>query len=147
MNPEKLSNLTAEQAQEAQLRYSITGRIGTVLEPALEQIGFDYRIGTALIGAMAAKEMFVSQMGIIFSLGETDEESIPLQQKLSNKYTALQGFCVMLFCLISAPCIATIAVTKRETNSWKWAFFQLGGLTTIAYLFTMIVYQVGSFFA
>ncbi|MDD3250214.1 MAG: hypothetical protein PHF23_07620, partial [Smithellaceae bacterium] len=53
-------------------------------------------------------------------------------------------FCIMLFCLVSAPCMATIAVTKRESNSWKWALFQLGGLTALAYVLTVIVFQAGN---
>ena len=56
------------------------------------------------------------------------------------------GFCVMLFCLISAPCMATIVITKHESGSWRWAALQLGGLTALAYIVTLIVYQVGSLF-
>jgi len=82
-------------------------------------------------------------MGIVYSIGEADEESETLRDKLKSTYTALVGFCIMLFCLISAPCMATIAVTKRESNSWRWALFQLGGLTLLAYLLTVLVYQVG----
>jgi ferrous iron transport protein B len=97
-----------------------------------------------LIGAFAAKEVFVAQMGIVYSVGEADEESEPLRDKLKNTYTPLIGFCIMLFCLVSAPCMATIAVTKRESNSWGWALFQLGGLTLLAYIVTVIVFQIGT---
>jgi ferrous iron transport protein B len=98
-----------------------------------------------MIGAFAAKEVFVSQLGIVFSLGEEqDADSVPLRAKLQARYTPLQGFCIMLFCLISAPCMATIAITKRESNSWGWALFQLGGLTVLAWVITTAVYQVGS---
>ena len=113
------------------------------MEPVIRPMGFDDRIGTALIGALAAKEVFVAQLGIVYSVGEADEESQTLRDKLRENYSPLQGFCIMLFCLISAPCIATLAVCKRETNSWKWALFQFGGLTVIAYIITVIVYQVG----
>ena len=82
-------------------------------------------------------------MGIVFSIGEADEESIPLRQKLKANYTALQGFCIMLFCLISAPCVATVAVSRRETNSWGFALVQFVGLTLLAYVVTLIVYQCG----
>ncbi|GAG40650.1 unnamed protein product, partial [marine sediment metagenome] len=88
----------------------------------------------------------VAQMGIVYSVGEADEESDPLRKRLRANYTPLQAFCIMLFCLISAPCMATIAVTKRESNSWEWALSQLGGLTVLAYVVTTIVYQVGSVF-
>jgi ferrous iron transport protein B len=114
------------------------------MEPVIEPIGFDSRIGTALIGALAAKEVFVAQMGIVFSLGEDEGGSEVLREKLRQAYTPLQGFCVMLFCLISAPCVGTVAVCMRESGSWKWAAFQFAMLTTIAYILTLIVYQLGS---
>jgi ferrous iron transport protein B len=85
-------------------------------------------------------------MGIVYSIGEADEESQTLRTKLRENYSPLQGFCIMLFCLISAPCVATLAVCKRETGSWSWALFQFLGLTTLAYVITLIVYQVGSLF-
>jgi len=131
---------------EAALEYSIAGRIGHAMELLLRPMGFDWKIGTALIGAFAAKEVFVAQMGIVYSVGEGDEESETLREKLKSTYTPLVGFCIMLFCLISAPCMATIAVTKRESNSWRWALFQLGGLTLLAYLLTVLVFQAGSLF-
>jgi len=137
---EAIDNLESETA----LTYSIAGRIGHGLEPILKPMGFDWRIGTALIGAFAAKEVFVAQMGIVYSVGEADEESETLREKLQENYNPLIGFCIMLFCLISAPCMATIAVTKRESNSWKWALFQLFALTALAYVLTVLVYQVGS---
>ncbi len=149
-NPEILLERTAEierAMQAEELAYTVAGRIGAGMEPVLKPMGFDWKIGTALIGAFAAKEVFVAQMGIVYSVGETDEESDPLRERLRENYTPLQAFCIMLFCLVSAPCMATIAVTRRESNSWKWALFQLGGLTVLAYVLTTIVYQVGSLFA
>ena len=107
-------------------------------------MGFDWKIGTALLGAFAAKEVFVAQMGIIYSVGEADEGSETLREKSRDNYSPLVGFCIMLFCLISTPCIATIAVTRRESGSWKWAFLQLAGLTVLAYLLTALVFQLGS---
>jgi ferrous iron transport protein B len=82
-------------------------------------------------------------MGIVFAVGEADEESGALRERLRASYTPLQGFCIMLFCLISLPCMATVAVTRRESNSWKWALLQVGGLTMLAYVLTLVVYQVG----
>ncbi|MBW2018056.1 MAG: ferrous iron transport protein B [Deltaproteobacteria bacterium] len=131
---------------EAALQHSIAGRIGHAMEPLLKPMGFDWKIGTALIGAFAAKEVFVAQMGIVYSVGEADEESETLREKLKNNYSPLVGFCIMLFCLISAPCMATIAITKRESNSWKWALFQLGGLTALAYVVTTMVFLGGNLF-
>jgi ferrous iron transport protein B len=129
-------------AEEA-LRYSIAGRVGQALEPLLRPMGFDWKIGTALIGAFAAKEVFVAQMGIVHSVGTADENSESLRDTLRKDYTPLIGFCIMLFCLISAPCMVTIAVTGRESGSWKWAVVQLAGLTVLAYVLTAIVFQAG----
>ncbi|MBU0646724.1 ferrous iron transport protein B, partial [Patescibacteria group bacterium] len=140
---ERLASIDNEEAEEALLN-SIAGRIGHAMEPVLKPMGFDWRIGTALIGAFAAKEVFVAQMGIVYSVGEADEESETLRDKLKSAYTPLVGFCIMLFCLISTPCMVTIAVTKRESNSWRWALFQLGGLTLLAYVLTVLVFQTGS---
>ncbi len=133
-----------QQAEE--LSYTVAGRIGHAIEPLLRPMGFDWRIGTALIGAFAAKEVFVAQMGIVYSLGETGEDSESLRVRLRENYSPLVGFCIMLFCLISVPCMATIAVTRRESNSWKWAMLQLVGLTVIAWVITMLVYQIGRAF-
>jgi len=138
--------LALEHARQAEdLSYTISGRIGHVIEPVIKPLGFDWKIGTALLGALAAKEVFVAQMGIVYSVGEADEGSEGLRAKLRAGYSRLVAFCIMVFCLISAPCIATLAIVKRESNSWKWALFQFGGLTLLAYVLTLIVYQVGSF--
>jgi len=131
--------------QAAGLTHTVAGRIGRGLEPVIEPLGFDWRIGTALIGAFAAKEVFVAQMGVVFSVGEADEESESLREKLRANYSPLAAFCIMLFCLVSAPCMATIAVTRQESGQWRWAILQLVGLTVLAYVLTLIVYQVGTF--
>jgi len=141
---EQLAGLTQEQAQKVELQNSLVGRVGKALEPAIRPLGFDYRVGTALIGAVAAKEVFVSQMGIVYSLGEIHGNLDTLRAALQHDYSRLQAFCIMLFCLISAPCVATFAVTRSETGSLGWAIAQWVGLTALAYVVTLVVYQVGS---
>ena len=138
---EELANL--EQAEA--LEYTAIGRIGKFLEPVIRPLGFDWRVGTALVGAFAAKEVFVAQLGIVFSLGAADESSDSLRETLQREYTPLQGLAMMLFCLLSAPCMATIVVTRRETNSWGWALGMLFGMTFIAWACTFLVYQAGLF--
>lgn len=136
-----------QREKEAQmLARSAAGRIGRLLEPALRPLGFDWRIGTAFLGAFAAKEVFVAQMGIVFSIGDAEAAPKSLRQKLQENYSRLTGFCVMLFAMIATPCVATVAVTRRETGSWKWALLQFGGLTALAYLLTLLVHQLGSLF-
>ena len=126
------------------LEYTVSGRVGKFLEPVFKPLGFDWKITTATIGALAAKEVFVAQMGILYSEGEADEESEGLREKLVSRYTPLQAFCIMLFCLLSIPCLATLAIIKRELNSWKFAIAEGAVLFVLAYTVTFIVYQVGT---
>lgn len=126
------------------LRHSIAGRIGSFIEPVIKPLGFDWKMGTAMIGAFAAKEVFVSQMGIVYSMGETDEESTSLRETLRRDYSPVIGVSMILFLLISTPCMATIAVTRRESGSWRWAALQLVGLTVVAYIISLVVYQMGT---
>jgi ferrous iron transport protein B len=146
---ESLAGLNAEQSQQKELEYSVIGRFGRAIEPGLKPLGFDWKIGTALIGATAAKEVFVSQLAIVYAVGSEQADSETsvntLRERLQAKYSRLTGFCIMLFCLIYAPCVATVAMTKQETNSWGWALAQFFGLTFLAYILTFIVYQTGSY--
>jgi ferrous iron transport protein B len=131
----------ARRAEE--MAWTVSGRIGHFLEPFMRPVGFDWHITTAAIGALAAKEVFVSQLGILFSQGETDENSQSLRSILVRTYTPLQGFCMMLFCLLSIPCLGTLAIIRRELNSWKMAILEGVGMFALAYIVTFIVYQGG----
>jgi ferrous iron transport protein B len=139
----QLAGLDEESAKNVELLSSIAGRTGKAMEPIIKPMGFDWKIGTALIGALAAKEVFVAQMGIVYNMGQADENSESLRAKLQENYSPLVGFCIMLFCLITAPCVATFAVMKRESNSWTWAMAQFVGLGILAWGITTIVYQAG----
>ena len=136
----KLENAKLAEAME----YTVSGRVGKFLEPIFRPIGFDWKLTTACIGALAAKEVFVSQLGILYSEGAADEKSDSLKEKIAKHYTPLQGFCIMLFCLLSIPCLATLAVVRRELNSWHMAAVEAGGLFVLAYVVTFIVYQLGT---
>jgi ferrous iron transport protein B len=133
-----------QEAARMQMSHSVAGRIGHGLEPVMKPIGFDWKTTTAMIGAFAAKEVFVAQMGIVNAVGEAGEESQPLRETLRKQYSRLQAFCIMLFCLISVPCMVTVVTTWKETGSWKWPLLQVGGLTALAYLLTFTVYQLGT---
>ena len=129
----------------AALEHSVAGRVGKALEPVTRPLGFDWRINTALMGAFAAKEVFVAQMGIVLSLGEgVGAESDSLHAALQRNYSPLQALAVMVFCLLGFPCMATVAVMWRESGSWKWVVLQWVILTVMAYVATLAVYQVGS---
>ena len=142
---EELAEVDAAESQ-AKLERSFAGRIGRGIEPILRPMGFDWKIGTALIGAIAAKEIFVAQLGVVYSVGEADETSAPLAETLRANYTPLVGFCIMLFCLIATPCMATFAAMAQESGSWKWAVAQWSSLTALAWMLTTLVYQIGSLF-
>jgi ferrous iron transport protein B len=133
-----------QERQAKLLARSAAGRIGHALEPALKPLGFDWKIGTAFLGAFAAKEVFVAQMGIVFSVGDAEKHPRHLRARLQENYSRLTAFCIMLFALIATPCMATVVATRREAGAWKWALFQFAGLTALAYLLTLLVYQLGS---
>jgi ferrous iron transport protein B len=145
VSDQSLAGLSPDESRQAQLANSVIGRLGRTIEPAIKPLGFDWKIGTALIGATAAKELFVSQLGIIYAVSSHDDSSITtLRQHLQADYSSLVGFCIMLFCLISSPCLATVAITRSETSSWFWAALQFVSLTVLAYIITFAVYQIGS---
>ena len=125
------------------LEHSVAGRIGHALEPAFRPLGFDWKILTAMIGAFAAKEIFVAQMGIVYSIADADKGSEGLRAILARDYSPLVGLSMMIFLLIGTPCMATVVVTRRESGKWGYALLQLGGLTGIAYGLSLLVYQVG----
>ena len=130
---------------EAVLEYSATGRLGKMMEPVIKYAGFDWRIGSALVGAFAAKEVFVAQMGIVYKVGEVDQTSTPLRETLAAMYSPLAGVCVILFCLIGAPCMATLVVVAKE-SSWRWAAMQWLTLTILGFVVACATYQLGSLF-
>jgi ferrous iron transport protein B len=138
----ELAGLDEAQARRVALAHSLMGRVGQFIEPAIKPLGFDWKIGTALIGSLAAKEVFVSQLSIVYAAGSRDNAEV-LREKLRANYTPLIGFCVMLFCLISSPCMATLAITRQEAGSWRWVAFQFLGLTGLAYGITFLVFQLG----
>lgn len=147
MSEDQLEKYPTEQAKNAaRMENSIIGKLGHGLEPIIRPLGFDWRIGTALIGALPAKEMFVAQMGIVFAAdADAEGEDYPaLTAQLRSNYSSLTAFCVMLFSLLAAPCLATIAVTRKEADSWGWAMSQFFGLTAVGYLVTLVIYQIGS---
>lgn len=145
--PESLvQNHEPGKRSEMALSYSIAGRMGRAVEPVMKYAGFDWKASTALIGALAGKELFVAQLGILNAISEEGHETETLRIKLRRQYTSLQALSIMLFCLISVPCMATVAATWKESGSWKWAAGQFVGLTVLAYIVSFLVYQTGLLF-
>ena len=147
---EALRSLDAREAGE-QLAHSLGGRFGHAIEPVLRPIGFDWQIGVGIIGAFAAREVFISTLGVVFGIGEADEENKPLRQALrdarhadgSPVMTPLSGVSLMIFFLLACQCMSTIAVVKKESGSWKWPVFLFSYMTVLAYLASLAVYQGG----
>jgi ferrous iron transport protein B len=138
---------TTNQAQAAaDLRSSVAGRLGTALEPLLRPMGLDWKVGVGIVGAFAAKEVFVAQMGIVHSLGQVDEDSTSLRQALARDYTPAAGLGLMVFLLVATPCMATVAVMKRESGSWGWALGQFWVLTLLGYLLGVGTFQLARCF-
>ncbi|GHT29572.1 ferrous iron transport protein B [Bacteroidia bacterium] len=135
--------------KEEQKRNSFIGRIGRTIEPVVRPLGFDWKIGASLISGMAAKEIVVSTLGILYT-GE-EENEVLLKERLRDEqypdgspvYTPLVAISFMLFVLIYFPCIATIAAIKNESGSWKWAVFVIFYTTILAWIVSFVFYQVG----
>jgi len=138
-------------------RESFLGRLGTTIEPAIRPLGFDWRIGVGLLSGIAAKEVVVSTLGVLLQLGEDNDENSPaLREKLPTVtwdagvkqgeplFTPLASLALLVFVVLYVPCIAVISAIKRESGSWKWAFFAAFYSTAIAYGVSLLVYQIGS---
>ena len=149
---EEIALLHGAEASE-QLRYSVAGRIGRLMEPAIEPLGFDWRIGVGILGAFAAREVFVSTLGIVFGLEEADEESVTLRTSLqeaqhpdgSALMTPLAGVSLMVFFVLACQCMSTIVVVRRESGSWGWPAFMFVYMSILAYVAALLVYQTGAF--
>lgn len=133
----------------ARLENSYAGILGKSIEPAIEPLGYDWRIGIALITSFAAREVFVGTMATLYSVGDNDEGML-LRDKLHSAqkkdgtplFTLATGVSLMLFYLFAMQCMSTLAVVKRETKSWKWPVLQFVYMTAIAYIMSFIAYQL-----
>ena len=153
---EQISRLKLEKEAERH-ENSYIGRMGHSIEPVIKPLGFDWKMGVSLITGLAAKEIVVSTMGVLYQAdAEADETSQTLMHKLKNHtyqdgdkkgqkvFTPLIAFVFMLFVLIYFPCIAAVAAIKKESNSWKWAAFTMIYTTVLAWIISFLVYQTGS---
>ena len=145
-----LETLSGRERGE-QLRHSVAGRVGHVIEPLIAPLGFDWRIGVGILGAFAAREVFVSTMGIVFDINDADEQNQPLRDALrsaaradgSRLMTPLTGVSLMVFFVLACQCMSTLAVVRRESGSWKWPAFMFAYQTALAYTAAFIVFQAG----
>jgi ferrous iron transport protein B len=134
-----------------QLAQSFAGRAGHAIEPVIKPLGFDWQIGIGLITSLAAREVFVSTMSVVFNTEASDEDTAPLREALLKArwpdgtplFTPLVCVSLMVFYVFAMQCVSTIVIVRRETNSWRWPLFQLFYMTGTAWIMSLIVYQAG----
>lgn len=150
---------TANAAQQnilqgEQLRQSYLGQFGRAIEPVIKPLGFDWRLGVGILSSFLAREVFVGTMGITFSIGEVDESSDALRDKLAKAkwpdgaplLTPRTGIALLVFYVLACQCVSTLAVVRRETGGWKWPAFMFVYMSALAYLGALAVNQLGGLF-
>jgi ferrous iron transport protein B len=149
-------NLAEEELSQAvasyQLENSYIGIMGHAIEPVIKPLGYDWKIGIAIITSFAAREVFVGTLSVIYAVGETedeDENSKLIRDRMSREkrkdgtpvFDFPTGISLLFFYALAMQCIATLAIVKKETNSWKWPLVQLFFMSALAYLAALIAYQ------
>ncbi len=153
---EKTAKLQAIDKIEAgeKLRHSFAGRLGRLIEPAIQPLGFDWKIGIGIVSSFAAREVFVSTMSLVYNVGEaddSDEATRTLAQTLREQkgadgsavYTPLVAVTLMVFYVFALQCVSTVAIVRRETNGWKWPIFQWLYMAALAWVLAFLTYQGG----
>jgi ferrous iron transport protein B len=149
-NPQQATELNRER-KTALLENSFAGTLGKYIEPAIRPLGYDWKIGIALIVSFAAREVFVGTMATLYSVGEdASDNSSTLRQKMNaavradgtKVYNLATGLSLLVFYVLAMQCMSTLAVVKRETRSWKWPLIQLVYMTGLAYLLSWGIYNI-----
>jgi ferrous iron transport protein B len=133
------------------LAFSAAGRLGHLIEPAIAPLGYDWKIGIGIFSSFAAREVFVGTMSVIYSIENGEEDTPALRQAMlgekradgSRTYTPLVCLSLMVFYVLAMQCLSTVAVVRRETNSWKWPLFQIAYMTTLAWVGAFLIFQGG----
>lgn len=141
-----------QQIAAAKLEHSYMGYLGKGIEPVIKPLGYDWKMGISLLTSFAAREVFVGSLATIYSVHQEDDDPKPLIERLRAEktadgtavYTLASGLSLLVFYVFAMQCMATLAVVKRETKSWKWPMIQLGYMGAMAYIGAFIVYQLFS---
>ncbi|MEM6515087.1 MAG: ferrous iron transport protein B [Bacteroidota bacterium] len=152
-NQESSQNLRPNELQQKiashKLEHSFIGITGRAIEPIIRPLGYDWKIGIAIVSSFAAREVFVGTLATIYSVGSDEEETI--KNRMSKEvnpilggplFTFASGISLLLFYAFAMQCMSTLAIVKRETNSWKWPMYQLVVMTAFAYLMALLAFQV-----
>jgi ferrous iron transport protein B len=151
-DPVATSTVSDSSAESMQLKNSFAGRLGHANEPIIQPLGFDWKIGVALIASFAAREVLVSTLSIIYNVGkdETEESQTLISAIREAKddqgnlvWTPLTALTLMVFFVLAMQCMSTVAIVRRETNSWAWTIFMISYMTGLAYLGSLITFQGG----
>jgi ferrous iron transport protein B len=135
-----------------QMENSYIGRLGRFIEPVMRPLGFDWKLSAGILSAFAAREVIIGALGTIYSVGDADENSLALRDHLRNardpvtgerSYTTLVALSLLVFFVLALQCTSTLAIAKRELNSWKWPTIMWLYMTGLAYLASLILYQGG----
>jgi len=141
-----------QKERATQIESSFAGRAGRLIEPAIRPLGFDWKIGIGLISSFAARETIISTLSIVYNVGENpDTKSSSLVEALRNArradgsaiWTPLTGISLMIFFLLACQCMSTVAIVRRETNSWRWPLFMIGYMMILAYVASFVTFQGG----
>lgn len=147
------SEMTAEELETEissyKLKNSYIGYAGRAIEPAVTPLGYDWKIGIAIISSFAAREVFVGTLATIYSVGSEDEQTIKSRMAAETNpvlggplFTFASGFSLLLFYAFAMQCMSTLAIVKRETGTWKWPMIQLFGMSGFAYVVALIAFQI-----
>jgi len=151
--PRSAAPVTSGDSTSAiQIENSFAGRAGRLIEPAIKPLGFDWKIGIGLISSFAARETIISTLSIVYNVGDKGEnKSASLVDTLRNAkradgtrvWTPLTGVSLMIFFLLACQCMSTVAIVRRETNSWRWPLFMIVYMMVLAYVASLVTFQGG----
>lgn len=146
-----LEQLTDQSVASAQLEHSISGRLGHLMEPVIRPLGYDWKMGVGLVAAFAAREVFVSQMAIVYSAGDADESTTSLQFAMRSDtypdglpvWTTPVAASLLVWFVLAMQCMSTVAIVRRETGGWKWPLLMIVYMNALAYAAALVTYQIG----
>ena len=143
-------DLLEDKLASVRLEHSYAGTAGKFMEPVIAPLGYDWKIGIALLSSFAAREVFVGTMATLYSVGSSADDESSIKNRMQTeinpatggpRFTLAVAFSLLVFYAFAMQCTSTLAIVKRETNGWKWPLIQLAYMTTLAYVSALIVYQ------
>ena len=150
-----LVSFPKHNGESVSIKDSYAGKVGQLIEPVIKPLGFDWKIGIGLITSFAAREVVVSTLSTIYNVEDDGENMVNLKEAMKNDinpvtgknvFTPLVAISIMVFYVYAAQCVATFAIVKTETNTWKWPIFMIAYMTLLAYIMSFLVYNLGQYF-